>query len=85
MAVPVVPSGAPDWAKSFCQDTAEAIRQLETPQGPTQLWACLEADLPAAAITYANTAALVTDKKCAAVCTYNAGAWAWTRADGSAL
>lgn len=84
-SLPVVPANAPPALLSFLQDTVEALTQLMTPQGPTLVWATLEAALPLASIDYANTVALVTDKKCLVVCTLNSGAWAWTRADGSAL
>ncbi len=83
---PVVPPNAPEWAKSFMQDAAEAIRQLQTPQGPSKLYALSSTSLggiPAA--SYPECAVIVTDIKSLAVSTLNAGAWAWTRADGSAL
>ena len=84
--VPVVPPNAPDWAKSFLQDTTEALKQLSAPQGPTPLYAVTSAQLTGvlAADLWPNCQVIVTDKKCIGVSTLNAGAWAWTRADGTA-
>ena len=86
ISVPIAPPNAPDWARTFCQDTAEALRLLATPQGPSQLYAVTStqiASIPAS--DYPNCAVAVTDKKSIAVSTLNAGLWAWTRADGTVI
>jgi len=83
---PIAPPNAPPWALSFMQDTAEAIRLLQTPQGPSKLYALSSTDLVGMpAEDYPESAVLVTDKKAIAVSTLNAGAWAWTRADGTVI
>ena len=83
---PVVPPNAPPVLLSFMQDTVEAIRQLQTPQGPSKLYALSSIDLGGiAAASYPECAVIVSDLEAIAVSTLNAGAWAWTRADGSAL
>lgn len=83
---PIVPPNAPEWAKSFMQDTAEAIRLLQTPQGPSKLYALSSTSLGGiAAADYPECGVIVTDKKSIAVSTLNAGSWAWTRADGTVI
>ena len=69
----------------FFTALVDAVKGLLNPQGPVKLYACAQADLPAAADTYANRAVIVTDLQTIAICTLNGTAWEWTRADGGAL
>lgn len=85
MAVAPVSMSDASAVLAFLAELAAEVSRLQNPTGPTKVWACVEADLPTAAATYANAGAIVTDKACLAICTYNGSAWAWTRADGSAL
>lgn len=80
----VAPAAAPDVLKPFFQDLVAEIEALKTPMGPSKLWAAPFADMPPADQAQ-EMAMLVTDKHAIAVSTFNGTAWAWTRADGSAL
>lgn len=79
-----VPAAAPPEIAEFLTQLRDAVMGLQEPGQPVPLWACNQADLPAAG-DYPNCAVLVSDIPTLAISRLSASTWAWVRADGSAL